>query len=347
VNGPDEDDKARSEFVRTLRAPATPAELAREADYLAMFAANAPAGGTVRRFAGRIGLGATSAITTVVLTAGVAAAYTGALPDPVQRIAHGVLGHVGVPAPDRDQHPQAAVGPHHPASGHVIVLPRPTDRPTVSDTRLPGEHRPPSGEPSPTGGKPTSSATASTSVPTSLTLAVASHRAVAGSTVTVTGMLTDAAGQAVRDHVVRLVTRTATQPWTVVATARTGVDGSVALSVTAITENTDLRLRAGARVASTIGRVVVVPVLTAAVATAGTTTTIDLTCLGGQAGDQVEVLRRFSTGLVRIATLRLGADGSVTLSRSTPRRPVALVFRLPATGRHAGAHLDVEVPAAT
>jgi hypothetical protein len=350
VNGPDEEDVAQDALVRALRAPATPAELAREADYRALYAANAPSGGTVRRFAGRIGLGATSAITTVVLTAGVAAAYTGALPDPVQQIAHGVLGHVGVPAPDRDEHPQAA-GRHRPPARQVIVPPGPSGRPTALGTRLPGARGTATGSPSgsrsgsPSASPTSVSTTTAAAVPAALTLRLASHRVNAGSTVTVTGLLTAADGHPVPDHLVRLLARTATRPWTVVASARSGADGSVALSITAITEDTAVRLRAGSRVASTIARVVVVPVLTTTVVPSATTTAVTLTCLGGQAGDQVEVLRRLSTGLVRVATLRLGADGTVTFTRATPRRPVVLVFRLVATDRHAAAHVEVVVPA--
>ncbi|QWF24413.1 hypothetical protein KM427_12375 [Nocardioides sp. LMS-CY] len=105
MNG-DEHDEASLE--RALRAPGTPSELSEEERYVAMFraaratdAAPTPAPGGARRAAiRRLGAGSTLAIVFAVASAGVAAAYSSSLPDPVQRAFHSVLAPIGVPPSD-------------------------------------------------------------------------------------------------------------------------------------------------------------------------------------------------------------------------------------------------------
>ena len=92
-----------------LRAPGSPAELADEKTYRAMFreaqsAAGAPPGTTgvvasgPRSVARRVGAGSALAVVIAVASTGVAAAYSANLPAPVQRAVHSVLAPVGVPA---------------------------------------------------------------------------------------------------------------------------------------------------------------------------------------------------------------------------------------------------------
>jgi hypothetical protein len=89
------------DLVRALNAPATPAELADEATYRALFRAEGPtllrpvSGRTVRR----VGTASTLAVAFALAGAGVAAAaYSSHLPAPVQGAVHRVLGPIGVPA---------------------------------------------------------------------------------------------------------------------------------------------------------------------------------------------------------------------------------------------------------
>src|SRR5262245_8603692 len=100
---------ADDDLVRALRAPGTAAELADQEQYVAAFrdAGASTVRSLPRRAAGRLGAGGTAVVVTVALTSGVAAAYTGHLPDPVQQIAHTVI---GAPAPD------PATGARTPAS---------------------------------------------------------------------------------------------------------------------------------------------------------------------------------------------------------------------------------------
>src|SRR4029079_18281004 len=98
------DDLARwadDDLVRALRAPGTTAELSQQEQYVAAFRESRGTSARVRslprRAAGRLGAGGTAVVLTVAMTSGVAAAYTGHLPDPVQQIAHSVI---GAPAPE-------------------------------------------------------------------------------------------------------------------------------------------------------------------------------------------------------------------------------------------------------
>src|SRR5690349_886758 len=90
---------ADDDLVRALRAPGTAAELADQEQYVAAFrgAHRSNVRSLPRRAAGRLGAGGTAVVITVALSSGVAAAYTGHLPDPVQQIAHSVI---GAPAPE-------------------------------------------------------------------------------------------------------------------------------------------------------------------------------------------------------------------------------------------------------
>lgn len=87
-------------LMRALCAPGTSAELAAEPEMVAAYRRVMSHRG-VGRVAGRLGAGGTAIVTTIALSSGVAAAaYTQNLPDPVQSIAHEVLGSIGVPSAD-------------------------------------------------------------------------------------------------------------------------------------------------------------------------------------------------------------------------------------------------------
>jgi len=114
-------------LLAALRAPGSSDELAHEERYVAAFReAGAPRhsrgrtgvggrvpsrrGGAVRR----LGAGTALAVAVGVSFGGVAAAYTGDLPDPLQEFAHRVLGPVG--APPVDKAPRRAAAPRSPAA---------------------------------------------------------------------------------------------------------------------------------------------------------------------------------------------------------------------------------------
>ena len=106
---------ADNELVKALRAPGLDDELTDEQRFLAAFretagASSGPSGAGRKPTsisARRLGAGGTAVVVAVALSGGVAAAYTGNLPDPVQQFAHTVI---GAPAPDPET-PRAKSGP--------------------------------------------------------------------------------------------------------------------------------------------------------------------------------------------------------------------------------------------
>ena len=114
-------------LLRALRAPGSSSELADEERYVAAFRDFHTRGGRSRRggrgsrrgggAARRLGAGTALAVVVGVSGGGVAAAYSGGLPDPLQNFAHRVLGPVGAPPPaDRDPQQRQSAAPRSPAS---------------------------------------------------------------------------------------------------------------------------------------------------------------------------------------------------------------------------------------
>lgn len=138
------------DLMRALNAPATPAELADESTYRALFRAEGPAavpsvtllrpvsGRTVRR----VGTASTLAAVFALAGAGVAAAaYSSHLPTPVQGAVHRVLGPIGVPPADRqapvDQVQADQVAPPQPEAPPAPAPTEPTAEPSASPTGEP------------------------------------------------------------------------------------------------------------------------------------------------------------------------------------------------------------------
>jgi hypothetical protein len=161
--------------------------------------------------------------------------------------------------------------------------------------------------------------------------------------VSVSGVVSSSDGHTLRGRLVRLVARTGTSGWVLVASGRTGVGGRIVLQSAALNQNTGLRLVTVNRVRSPIVRVVVVPVITATAGAASGTTTLAIVVRGGQPGDTLAVYRRRNGVEVRIGTVYLDASGSAAFSFPTPKRQVRIVLRLPATHAHAAAQTGVTV----
>lgn len=354
--GPKDDDLDWDDdpLVRALRAPGTPDELSGEAGYRAAFRAQQRRGGSVRRLVGRLGIGATTAVTTVALSAGVAAAaYTQVLPDPVQRFAHGVLGPVGVPAPEH-RHPRVRLV--SPGTTTTPSTPTPSRRPGGSPSRAPHPgtktSAPPltvvttAPAPTPTAtptAPPASPGTGVRRVPAAVTVSVTAHKVAIGSGVSVSGTVTSSDGHVLRNRLVRLVGRTAGQPWTRLATGTTDASGHVTLQSPALNQNVRVRLSAGHGVHSAGVAIVVVPTISATAAEADGTSTVTVTTEGGRAGDVVTAYRYRSGELVRVGSATLDAHGSAVLAVPTPKRQLRIVLRLPATRQHGAAQTAVKI----
>jgi hypothetical protein len=273
-------DPGLDQLFRTLTSDPTRGELADQDAALAMFRANikppntSAAGssatrtferGTSRRWF-RLSFSpglAIAAAMVVALGGGVAAAaYTDALPAPVQGIVHDVFRFAGVPS-ERHHHSTAgskgrgqhqggrtpgnsAGGPSHGASGKPA--------PTGSHKSSPSPSHSPSHSPSPS---PAPSGAAGAALTASVSSPI-----TAGGSVTIDGHLTRS-GSGVAGITIKLAEHLAgTAGWQVVGSEKTTASGDVAVTVSALTTNAGFQLRAGDGVHSAVVRVVVTPAIT-------------------------------------------------------------------------------------
>ncbi len=270
-------DPGLDQLFRTLTAPATPAELAREHDALAMFRANVrppasppgangrndtePAGsrqpGRLLRFPVRWSVRLAAAAALALGGGAAAAAYAAVLPSPVQHLAHTVLGFAGVP----DTHASSsAPGPpkpgQHRGAGHHRSSPAQA-LPTPAAT-------------TPSGPSPSATGTASASPSVSaiagalvLSATAASEQITAGSEAVIDGRLTRS-GAGVQGVTVTLVERLAGHvTWHVAGTGQTTSGGNVAVSVPALVANAVFRLTIPGRAVSPSVMVTVSPPISA------------------------------------------------------------------------------------
>jgi len=362
----EQDDLARwadDDLVRALRAPGTAAELAEEDKYVDSFRAARGSTSTVRplprRTIGRLGAGGTAVVITVALTSGMAAAYTGRLPDPVQQIAHSVI---GAPAPAAGSSHSDA-GPGRPGHGLAPAAPGSTatsgpsdgtstppasasspgstDRPDggPSTSTSSGPSTAPSGEPS---SGPTTVPPATAGTPGGMTAAGMTHRAAVGEAVTLSATLTTTDGVPLPDYPVVLQVR-GPRRWHAVTRTTTDASGAASTVTPPVTRTARYRWHTDHHVHSPRWLVSMVPTVTASAAVSGASTLVSATSLGGRPGDSVQLLRWADH---QASVLRLGnldVDVSVSFQVDTTGRRAVYVVRLAPTQLHAGARARVVV----
>jgi hypothetical protein len=252
-----------------LTANPEPDELAGEHAALAMFRANrasvsTPLGGTAPH---RARPGATAqragrwhtrrgrliAATVALAAAGFAvAAYTEALPAPLQQAAYHALGFAGVPA--AQQYAPAAAAS------------RPPTRTGPHGTRTGSAGKRQAG--TPTSPQRSTSSSAAGAGRATLSITAASGRIIAGQSATIGGRLTDQAGD-VAGATLNLLERAAGQPgWHLAGTAATGSNGEAVLTVADLTRNAAFQLEGPDGTLSGPVLVIVVPPITASVGSA-------------------------------------------------------------------------------
>jgi hypothetical protein len=181
------------------------------------------------------------------------AAYTQALPTPLQNVAYHVLGFVGVP--------QAHHVPRAPANTHAPRHPK-----THAGSQAVGvtpKAVTPAPPPSP---QPKHAKAAIASPPASLSVTVVRHRIVAGHSDVLIARLTRG-GHAVPGARLYLLERTAAKrAWHVAAAATTGAKGRVFVTVSGLTTNTAFRFRGPHGTLSRVVRVIVVPGMSVTIA---------------------------------------------------------------------------------
>jgi hypothetical protein len=193
-----------------------------------------------------------AAVTLAAAAGFAAAAYTEALPGPLQHVAYGVLGFAGVP--DTGRPGPATVSPHPAGPGRARGGPHSpgaAQQPSAAAPPQPGASSP--GAPLPAG-------------PQALSVTVASGRIVAGGSEMFTGRLTDH-GRAVAGASLSLQERQAGEPsWHPVGSAATGADGRAVVAASDLTRNAGFRLAGPDGALSRPVLVIVVPPVSASVA---------------------------------------------------------------------------------
>jgi hypothetical protein len=361
----------------TLTAAPAAAELAGESAALEMFRASRRAagggvgtlaavpGGTVppspraRRLAvsGRV----LAAAAAVVLIGGfAAAAYSAALPSPVQHVAYHVLGFIGVPNSGGSQ----SAPPRH--SGGSGVLPRASSSisprataPGTGQATSPGTGRA-TGSPSPGhsgspapghSASPSPSPGQSTPPPApSLSVALALPKIGAGGSEQITGTATGAGGP-LAGVLLRFQRHAVGHPgWHLAGTARTGQDGQASLTVTGLLVNTYFRVAGPQGARSTAVRVKVIPPVTLSAVTGahGHRARLTASCPDASAGN-ILLLQKLMQGIwqtVRTGRLGAGLKKVFVVDRASAAHRFRVV--LLATVRHArSVSIPVIVPRAT
>jgi hypothetical protein len=180
--------------------------------------------GGSQRHGRRVGLMA--AAVTLAAAAGFAvAAYTEALPAPLQQAAYHVLGFVGVPAAHNQAPSEASsTSPGH-ARGHGSHK---------------AAHSKPAASASP---QPSDSGPASAAGPAGLSITVAHGRIQAGQSDMFIARLTGHAGGVAGASVTLLERRIGQMGWNVAGTATTGSNGSATITVPDLTSNAAFRIK--------------------------------------------------------------------------------------------------------
>jgi hypothetical protein len=260
-------DPALNGLVRALTANGTADELAGRPATLAMFRDSRR-----RPHRRRFAVSLISAAAAVVLAGGIAAAYTAALPRPVQHIAYRMLGSIGVPDTHRPGSPARMPGftatiPATAPAPATTVRPRPAGRPgagTVPD----------------------------------LVLVAAQTRIPAGGQAVLSGWLAPA-GRPEAGIRVRLLEHAAGRPgWRVAGTGVTDGHGDMSWPVPDLTSNASFRLMVRGGAVSSPVFITVVPSVTLGLAAGQPPSVGTLTARApfAQAGDVV-VLQVLSGGV--------------------------------------------------
>jgi len=221
-----------------------------------------------------------AAVVVLIVGGFAGAAYSAALPAPVQHIAYHVLGFVGVPdahrarpqhtAAPRPRHSQPAPPPGSTSAPAAPVSTSPSAQQSGSATPKPGKgkHSPsPSRRPKPFRPAPPSG-------PVHLTATAAHAEIAAGAADTFTASLTRPDGTAVRGGQLTLSEHAAGgSGWRSVAQATTGTDGRAQLTVTGLTVSAKFRVTGPDDAQSQSMRVIVVPPISLAISAASHGTT--------------------------------------------------------------------------
>jgi hypothetical protein len=286
------------------------------------------------RRSGGWGVRLAAAVVIVIAVALASAAYTAVLPQPIQLLAHRVLGVIGVPSPHHSGHPASSARGRRrstqPQSGGSPGRSNP-GRSTPASTPSPHAHK----SATPTA-SPSSSPSAATG-PARLSASASSAEVTAGAQVVIEGQFTRS-GVGVQGVTIQLIERFVGHPlWHLAGTAQTTTDGNVAVTVPAVTANAVFRLRDVGVAHSANVLVIVAPPVTATLTpgAAGLRDALMVSTLYAHRGNVVQ-LEVLESGIWKyLRERRLGAAGKTTFVLSG-KRLANLEVRvvLLATARH-------------
>ncbi len=362
---------AEDALVRALRAPGSPEELAREPEYAAAYreavgAIPAPIP-LPRRAIRRLGAGGTAVVVAIALSGGAAAAaYTGSLPDPVQELAHTVIGAPAPEGPDTEQRPDAAPSrkdspegpsPDDPASPSTpTASAAPSAEPSAAPSSAPGPSSPggpggpggPSRDPEPST-TPSDEPSAAPSTPppppapaTSATISAAAHAVAYGGTVALSGQLTTAAGDPAAGVRVKLQVKRAAGGWAPVTRTVTDQAGFVSAGSLPVTGLARYRWRS-AGIHSRPWRLRIDATMAASADVGAEQTTIVGTAGGASPGDAVVLVTLVRRQPVVVGRGQVGGDGTVSFTFRTPAKKRVFSVRLSPTRDHTPARARVVV----
>jgi hypothetical protein len=356
-------DDEQERLLRALRAPGSHTELSEEERYRAMFRAahspTAPVTARHSRAPSRLLIGGAVAAILAVGTGGVAAAYSGNLPTPIQSLAHHVIGAPAAspPAPSSESPVPSARTPSSPSGPTTDASRSPSGRPTHQRSHQPRRPVPSSGA----SGSPTAAESATASRPptpssspartgtpgpvlTGVTVVGSSHRADFGARVRFSGQLTYSDTATSRQRVV--LQEQVGSRWTPVGRGRTAANGSTTLTAPSLQRTSRFRLLAGhgsGAVHSVPWRVAMHPLVTADVSASKKQATIDVTALGALGGDDITLATRRDGRLLIVSRARLDASGSASFVVTPDQRRTSYILVLKPTKRHTSARVGVIV----
>jgi hypothetical protein len=345
-------DPAVDELFRTVTSEPTPAELAGEQSALAMFRANIspaaspatapippsrpgadPKPSVTRLFRRSPGWGIrlAAAVVIVLAVAMASAAYTAVLPQPVQLLAHRVLGFAGVPSPPA-RHAGNSLRSHRhgpPTAGRSGSSPGHATPGYSAPGHTPSAPAHKSASPS-----PSSSAALG---PAQLSASASSAEIPAGSQVVIDGQLTRS-GAGVPGVTVQLVERLVGHRfWHLAGTGQTTADGNVAVTVSAVPANAVFRLRVRGVAHSANVLVTVIPPITATLTpgAGGLRDVLAVTTQYAHRGNVVQLEVQSGSGWTYLRQRRLNAAGKTAfLLNGTRLANLEVRVVLLATARH-------------
>lgn len=247
------------------------------------------------------------AATTVTLGGSVAAAYAASLPRPVQRVAHHLFTHLGVPAPDHDRAPAR---PARPADSAGRLRPRHVFLPTPTAT-------------------PTHRTVAATAPVVVLT---APSQVLYGDSAAVVALVRDAPPGTVVD----VVAHATHGSWSTLLEKRTNAHH---LAVFRLPMTGDVRVEAAHGKSAAV--VHMVPRLHVTSATSAHGWSVAVRGEGVSAGERVDLVRRSGGHDVVVGSARFGRDGQARIVLRGSRQASSYAVTVASTARHAATTVPV------